>query len=59
MRGAQAALSPNFGAPAMPAPWQAEQVDLKSSSPVVGAAEGAAVIVSVGLLLIGAVALYW
>ena len=25
MRGAQAALSPNLGAPAMPAPWQATQ----------------------------------
>src|SRR4029450_6022038 len=28
-RGAHAALSPNFGAPAMPAPWQTVHVDSK------------------------------
>ncbi len=31
---AQASLSPNFGAPATPVPWQAEQVDWKTCSPV-------------------------
>ena len=31
MRGAHAALSPNFGAPAMPAPWQATQPCRRSS----------------------------
>ena len=34
MRGAQAALSPVFGAPATPASWQAPQTPLYSSSPV-------------------------
>jgi len=33
MRGAHAALSPNFGAPAMPAPWQATQAWLYTVSP--------------------------
>lgn len=38
MRGAQAALSPNLGAPATPAPWQAWQVCLNSASPALPAA---------------------
>jgi len=33
MRGAQAAWSPIFGAPAMPAPWQATQAWLYTVSP--------------------------
>ena len=36
MRGAQAALSPSFGAPATPAPWQAAQAVLYTCSPVRG-----------------------
>src|SRR5258705_1575883 len=42
MRGAHAALSPNFGAPAMPAPWQtmhvASYVFLPSAAPAAGVA---------------------
>src|SRR4030095_6861422 len=45
-RGAHAALSPNFGAPAMPAPWQTVHVDSKiflpSSFAVAAGAAGAA-----------------
>src|SRR3546814_16049339 len=33
IKGAQAALSPNLGAPATPAAWQAKQTDLYSFSP--------------------------
>ncbi len=42
MRGAQAALSPIFGAPAMPVPWQAEQAVSKTDFPSVGIAAAAA-----------------
>src|SRR4051812_26729148 len=42
MRGAHAALSPNFGAPAAPVPWQAKQADLYSASPAPPAAAVAA-----------------
>src|SRR5205085_6707446 len=48
-RGAQAALSANLGAPAMPAPWQAEQVAVyralpaSALAPLAGAAAGAPV----------------
>src|SRR4051812_30800555 len=43
MRAAQAALSPNFGAPAMPVAWQVAQVCLNSASPDPAAAPAAAV----------------
>src|SRR5271170_6375654 len=42
IRGAHAALSPNFGAPAMPAPWQTKQVDSKTFLPAAFAAAGVA-----------------
>src|SRR5258705_322406 len=48
MRGAQAALSPNFGAPAMPAPWQtmhvASYVFLPSAEPAAADAADATVV---------------
>ena len=34
MRGAQAAVSPNFGAPAAPVPWQATHCAANTWSPV-------------------------
>src|SRR5438552_474156 len=48
-RGAQAALSPSLGAPATPAPWQAEHVCAYSAG-------GAAVAVAVAVGLVAAVA---
>src|SRR5689334_16545078 len=67
-RGAHAALSPNFGAPAMPAPWHTLQVVSKiflpsglapaagAAAAVVGAAAGAAVWGAPGAGLLGAAA---
>src|SRR5258708_6900185 len=47
MRGAHAALSPNFGAPAIPAPWHAMQLPWKFFLPS-AAGEGATAAVVAG-----------
>src|SRR3954465_13734413 len=55
IRGAQAALSPNFGAPATPAPWQATQVVSNKALPLPpAAAAGAAAVVVAAAAAAGA-----
>src|SRR5689334_3840717 len=57
MRGAQAALSPNLGAPAAPVLWQAVQVVSKTDLPSMGfaaAAGAAAAAASAGAAAAGA-----
>src|SRR5512143_890934 len=54
MRGAQAALSPNLGAPAAPVLWHAVQVLLKISSPERAAAAGALAAAGAAVGIIGA-----
>src|SRR5438105_13275238 len=53
-RGAQAALSPIFGAPATPAAWQAWQVCVKSAGGVVDVAAAVGVVAAVFTAAVGA-----